>query len=347
MAEEPYWVLVIEDDPDAASFTRSALERGAGMTTVLAGDGAAALQALQESRFDLVVSDIELPGGSGLDLLPRIHRLAPGVPVMVLTAHAKVEYAVQALREDVEEFLTKPVSVATLTQRATTLARQGRERRLATPRPQVVLAVGAHPDDVEIGVGATLAAHSAAGDVLVVLTLSGGAVGGRTNDRRAESLAAAALVGARLIHLDFPDTRIDPAEGVITAIEQVIGEVVPDQVYTHTSHDRHQDHRAAHEAVQIAARTVPNLACYQSPSATVEFRPNRFVDVEGYLDAKLAMLAAFASQSHRDYLQPDIVLATARYWSRFGVSRYAEPLETIRSSVTLVPLPGPAGELAE
>ncbi|MGC3995148.1 MAG: response regulator [Propionicimonas sp.] len=346
MAEEQFRVLVIEDDPDAALFTCTALERVGGMSTVLARTAAAGLQALSEATFDLVLSDIELPGESGLDILPEVHRLAPGVPVVMLTAHASVDYAVDALRAGVDEFLSKPIGVEALVDRVNTLASDGRERRARSPRARTVLAVGAHPDDVEIGVGAALGAHRAAGDEIVILTLSGGGVGGDTAARQAEARAAAAIVGARLIHLDFPDTRIDPADGVITAIEGVIAEVRPDQLYTHTAHDRHQDHRAVNEAVQVAARSIPNLACYQSPSSTVDFRPNRFVDVEGHLDTKLAMLAAFASQSHRGYMQPDIVLATCRYWSRYGVSRFVEPLEAIRSTVQLAPVVGPAGELS-
>ncbi len=346
MAEE-FLALVIEDDPDSAAFTRTVLERHAGMRTTLAGDAASALVALQEQRFDLVVSDIELPGGSGLDLLPEIHRLAPGVPVIVLTAYGKADYAIRALRGDADEFLIKPVTVTHLTDRALSLARQGRETRRQAPRARTVLTVGAHPDDIEIGIGATLAAHQAAGDTLVNLVLSGGAVGGDTARRHEEAQAAAAIVGARLIHLDFPDTRLDQATaGIITAIEEVIRDAKPDQVYTHSVHDRHQDHRAASRAVAIAARPVAGIACFQSPSSTVDFRPDQFIDVENHLPTKLRMLAAHASQSHRSYMQEDVVRATARYWARFGVGRYVEPLETITSSVILTAHPGPAGELA-
>jgi LmbE family N-acetylglucosaminyl deacetylase len=148
------------------------------------------------------------------------------------------------------------------------------------------------------------------------------------------------MVGARLVQLNFEDTRLDPAYGVITAVEEVIADVKPDRIYTHSTHDRHQDHRAVNQSVQIAARMAPNLASlasFQSPSCTTEFQPDQFVGVEGFLDIKLRMLAAYASQSHRDYMDADLVRATARYWSRFGGGRYAEPLETIRSNITLVP----------
>ena len=334
MAEVPHRALVIEDDPDAAVFVQTVLERRAGMDVVIAGDADSALKALAAGPFDLIVADIELPGQSGLQMLPRARKLAPGVPVIVVTAHGNLDYALEALRNDVDEFLLKPVRVADLVERATTLATDGRVRRAAAA-PSSVLAVGAHPDDVEIGVGGTLAAHADAGDRLTILTLSRGAVGGEIDVRRREAHAAAEVIGAQLVHLEFEDTFLDPAGGVTAAVENVIADVKPDRIYTHTRSDRHQDHRAVHDATQIAARNVPNLACYQSPSTGIEFRPNRFVDIEVFLDIKLRMLAAHTSQCHRDYLAPDLIRATARYWSRFGGGRYVEPLETIRSSVRL------------
>jgi LmbE family N-acetylglucosaminyl deacetylase/CheY-like chemotaxis protein len=344
MPEVSYRALVVEDDPDAAQFVETILERRAGMEVVVAGDADSALEALAAGPFDLIVSDIELPGQSGLQMLPQAKKLAPGVPVIVITAHGSLDYAVEALRNDVDEFLLKPISVADLVERATTLANEGRVRR-AEAAPSSVLAVGAHPDDVEIGVGGTLAAHSNAGDRLTILTLSRGAVGGEIEVRRREARAAAEIIGAQLVHLDFHDTFLDPASGVTTAVENVIADVNPDRIYTHTRSDRHQDHRAVHDAVQIAARKVPNLACYQSPSTSIDFRPNRFVDIEPFLDTKLRMLAAYTSQGHRDYMAADLMRATARYWSRFGGGRYVEPLETIRASVKFPGAP-PAGQLA-
>jgi LmbE family N-acetylglucosaminyl deacetylase len=89
------------------------------------------------------------------------------------------------------------------------------------------------------------------------------------------------------------------------------------------------------QAVEVAARRVPSLACFQSPSSTIDFRPTRFVPVDGFVDTKLRMLEAFASQNHRDYMDPELVRATARYWSRFGTGSFAEPLETIRAAAML------------
>ncbi|MFC8799303.1 PIG-L family deacetylase [Promicromonospora sp. NPDC057138] len=338
--------LVVEDDPDSGAFTCTVLEKRAGMRAVVAQDADAALAALGAESFDLVVIDVELPGRSGLQILPEVHRLAAGVPVIILTAHNRVDYAVGALRGDVDDFLVKPVDVELLASRATTLARRGRERREAN-RTKTVLAVGAHPDDVELGVGGALAAHAGAGDQLVIVTLSNGSMGGDAEVRHKEARAAAEIVGAKLIHLGFEDTHLDPASGPITALEDVVRDVRPDQVYTHSNHDWHQDHRAVHQTVQVATRDVRDLACFQSPSSTVDYRPNRFVDIAEHLETKLLMLRAFESQAHRAYLAEDVVRATARYWSRFSVGRYAEPLETMRTTLRLPPsaggLPGNLG----
>jgi len=333
VSDEAFRALVLEDDPDAAEFVRIALARYGGMHVDLAEDAESALAALRRSTYDVLVSDIQLPGRSGLDILPEVRAIDPTLPIMIVTAFPTVTHAVTALREAADDFLVKPVPASTVVERATELAQRARwERDSSRLR---VLAVGAHPDDVEIGVGATLAAHAAAGDEVVLLTLSGGAVGGPAAARHEEALAAAAVIGARLVHLDFPDTRLDPAQGPISAIEEVVGDVSPHRVYTHSVHDRHQDHRAVNEAVQIAARQVPSLLCFQSPSATVAFSPNRFVDVDGFLETKLRMLAAYASQAHREYMAPDMVRATARYWSRFSPADEVEPLETVRASETL------------
>ena len=335
MADDQLRALVLEDDPDAAEFLRIALSQHGGMAVDVAGTVEHALTALQAGTYDVLLTDIELPGRSGLEALPEIRRLDPLMSVIVVTAYATVDNAVGALREAADEFLVKPVPATVVVERAVELATRSREQRSGAR--QRVLAVGAHPDDVEIGIGATLAAHAAAGDDIVVLTLSGGAVGGATPSvRHAEAAAAAAVVGARLVHLDFPDTHLDPASGVITAIEEVVSDVGPDRIYTHGVHDRHQDHRAVHDAVEIAARRVASVWCFQSPSSTVAFAPTRFVDVDGFLETKLRMLAAYVSQAHREYMQPEIVRATARYWGRFSPAQEVEPLETVRASETLV-----------
>ncbi|PZQ89091.1 MAG: hypothetical protein DI534_09985 [Leifsonia xyli] len=336
MVEESRRVLVVDDDPDVAMFVKTVLERRGGCVVQTASDGPSALTAVGAFRPDVVVTDIQMPGLSGLDLLTAIRIDTPWMPVVIMTAHVSVDYAVSALRAQADEFLTKPIDSARLVEVVTRLSEEGRARREAASQKQYVLAVGAHPDDVEIGVGGILAAHRAAGDEITILTLSRGSRGGDADDRQDESLASAELLGARLFLKDLVDTEIPGGGPTVRLIEEVVREVIPTVVYTHTNHDRHQDHRAVHEATVVATRTIDTVACYQSPSATVDFRPTRFVAIDGFVERKLELLACFRSQAdQRSYLAPDFVTATARYWSRFGGGSNVEPLEIVRETADL------------
>lgn len=332
MADQPYRVVVVEDDRDVALYVKTVLEKRGCLVEAIT-DPALARSAMGAFEPDVVITDIEMPGITGLELIDEVRAERPGTPVVVMTAHVSVDYAVAALRSQADEFLTKPVASADLISVVTRLGEEFRRVKAATPPRDVVLAIGAHPDDVEIAAGGILAAHRAAGDAVTILTMSRGARGGEADDRQHESLAAAEYIGARLFLEDLVDTQISSADPTVGIIERVVREIAPTVVYTHSNHDRHQDHRAVHDATLVATRNVRTVACYQSPSATVDYRPNRFVSIDGFTDAKLGLLACFASQATiRDYLEPDFVLATARYWSRYGGGTSCEPLEIVRES---------------
>jgi LmbE family N-acetylglucosaminyl deacetylase len=337
LVDETYRVLVVDDDPDVALYTSTVLERRGGCIVRAVSDPFQARAAVDDFRPDVVVTDIEMPGMTGLELIAQLRADQPGLPVVVMTAHISVEYAVGALRSQADEFLTKPIASADLISIVQRLASQGRANRDAGRPREYVLAVGAHPDDVEIGVGGILAAHRDAGDTVVILTMSRGGKGGSPDDRQSESLAAADALGARLFLEDLVDTEIANTGPTVVIIERVIQQVNPTIVYTHSVHDRHQDHRAVHEATVVAARAVDTVACYQSPSATVDFRPSRFVSIDDYVEKKLELLSYFQSQTTlRKYLDTDFVLATARYWSRFSsAGDHVEPLEIVRDAADL------------
>jgi len=332
-------VLVIDDDPDSVLLLTDVLGRRGGMdvTSALTPQEALTILSTQDGSdraFEVVVTDVEMPGMSGLQLLGRLREDFPDLPVVVITAHATVHYAIEALRGQADEFLRKPLNPEELLTTVGRLGHAARSRVLA--HRQVVLAVGAHPDDVEIGVGGLLSLHHAQGDQVAIVTLSRGARGGLSTVREEESRAAARLVDAQLMLGDLEDTRIPVSDPTVSTIQRVIADVEADIVYVHSLNDLHQDHRAVHQATMVAARRVATVACYQSPSATVDFRPNRFVAIDAHLDRKLALLACFESQaSQRDYLEPEVVVATARYWSRYGGGQFTEPLEVMRDGVRL------------
>ncbi|HUC59893.1 MAG TPA: response regulator [Streptosporangiaceae bacterium] len=317
-------ILLVEDDPDTARFIELVLGR-AGFQVEHHQDPASALPRLRKQRWDLLITDIEMPGMTGIELLETIRAQSPALPVIVISAHATVDNALRALRSRADDFMQKPLRPDSLLATVRALLARG---HTATER---VLAVGAHPDDVEIGAAGTLLAHGAAGHEVAILTMSLGARGGPDGERAEEAREAAAILGAELYLEDLEDTRISESDPTIGAIMAVVESLNPTTVYTHSIHDVHQDHRNTHRAVMVAAREVSSVLCFQSPSATVDFHPARFVTIDDYLPVKLAAIKAFGSQATvRQYLEPDLIEATARYWSRFGTGRHAEAFEVVR-----------------
>ena len=102
---------------------------------------------------------------TGIELLEAVREISPQLPVAVVTAHPSVDYAVRALRNKADEFLEKPVRPDKLVETVTALVAKGRAAREAAR--QSVLAIGAHPDDVEIGAAGTLAMHRRLGHEVV------------------------------------------------------------------------------------------------------------------------------------------------------------------------------------
>lgn len=125
---ENYRVLVVDDDPDVANYVRVIVERHTGSLVRIIGDPALARQTAAEFGPDVVVTDIEMPGMSGLEMMGLLHEDSPGLPVIVMTAHASLEYAVQALRSQAEEFFVKPIASAQLSAAVLRLAAQWRSR---------------------------------------------------------------------------------------------------------------------------------------------------------------------------------------------------------------------------
>lgn len=329
---EPYRVIVVEDDVDVAFYIKTILTKNGCIVQTFV-DPSFGQQAMRLYEPDVVITDIEMPGISGLELIDLVRQVRPGTPVVVMTAHASADYAIEALRNNADEFLTKPIASADLISIVSRLAEEFRAAKGTMTEPEEVLAIGAHPSDIEVGVGGILAAHKAAGDKINLLVMSRGGRQGNVSLRQNEAFTSAELLGARLILEDLVDTEISSAEPTIGLIDKAVREVNPTIVYMHSDHDLHQDHRAVHAATLLATRSVRTVSCYQSASSTADFRPNRFMNIDGFVEAKTELVSAHKSrvEASRHYAL-DFVTATARYWSRFGDGDYCEPLEIVRDS---------------
>jgi len=100
-------ILVIEDDADIATVLRDRLET-MGNEVVTAIDGQAGLEAFEREAPNLLLLDLELPKVNGMDVLRRIRKNSPEVPIVVMTAHGTIARAVEAMKEGATDFITKP-----------------------------------------------------------------------------------------------------------------------------------------------------------------------------------------------------------------------------------------------
>ncbi len=338
-ADAPGRILVVEDDLVTGRVLTQLLGDRGGFDVTHTTDPHNGLKRASSESWDLVLTDVEMPGMTGLELLQALRQVAPDLPVVVLTAHASVDFAVRALRDRADEFLQKTLPPEEILATVTALVAKGRAARLASR--QAVLAIGAHPDDVEIGAAGALLVHRDMGHEVSILTLSRGARGGAESTRADESQTSAREIGATLFLEELQDTRINEGDPTIGAITNVVEAVRPTVIYTHSLHDVHQDHRNTHRAAMVAAREVGRVYCFQSPSATVDFRPTRFVTIDEQLDRKVSAIQAFGSQVEiRGYLETDIIQSTARYWSRYGDGRFAEAFEVVREGGMSTRRPG-------
>jgi two-component system response regulator PilR (NtrC family) len=103
-------ILVVDDERSMQEFLEIFL-RGEGYEVTTAGDAAAARALLENDEFDVVITDIQMPGGSGLELLHAARDASPDAMVIVITAYASTETAIAAMKDGAYDYLTKPFRV--------------------------------------------------------------------------------------------------------------------------------------------------------------------------------------------------------------------------------------------
>ena len=202
--------------------------------------------------------------------------------------------------------------------------------RFAAPVPQVesfqrYLFVGPHPDDIEIGAGATAAKLTAAGKRVTFLVCTDGRFGiehapqGTTPEelvglRKAEAIASAQALGVTDVRfLDFSDGGFYDFETLVKAMAQIVGDVQPELIFApdpDVTSECHIDHRNAGEAAKRLAFFAPFpevMAQYGAAPAPVRAlafymtaRPNRFVKTNGLLNRQLGAILCHRTQFTQD-----------------------------------------------
>ena len=220
-----------------------------------------------------------------------------------------------------------------------------------------ILIIAAHPDDEVLGCGAIIAKYSKTNEIYVLILGEGitsryknreEAKSGEILDLKNKSIEAGKILGVKeTIFFDFPDQRFDslPFLEIVKRVEEIIVEINPGIIYTHSPSDLNLDHRITFEAVLTATRPKPGLCvkkilAFEVISSTEwsfgkinkQFCPNIFEDISEYIELKIKAFNAYDSEK-REYPHSRSKEAIISLANRRGASvglKSAEALELIR-----------------
>lgn len=192
-----------------------------------------------------------------------------------------------------------------------------------------ILAIGAHPDDIELGCGGTLIKAAQLGHNIFMYVLTRGEASGDPVERTKEAMAAAAFIGARTLWVDnFEDANLTVCRELVSRIEYFIDQSKADLVLTHSENDYHHDHRAAAEATLEAGRYSRNIVAYEIP-VTKRFSPGGYYDISDVIEKKTELIRLFESQRDKLFTNEKAIRGLSNY--RAFQSRLSTHLDAVES----------------
>ncbi len=159
-----------------------------------------------------------------------------------------------------------------------------------------ILVVSAHPDDLELSCGGTVAKFIAEGARVTNLIMVGGVPHVKYLDN------AAAKIGYEPVIYSLTDDRFQVNKDTIRSVDTIVSEISPDLIITHSSEDWHQDHRACNEIVSIIRRNQPVdvwlMSSYPYDLKYKSFNPNLYVDISEYAQIKYSAISEYLNVGH-------------------------------------------------
>jgi len=200
-----------------------------------------------------------------------------------------------------------------------------------------VLAVGAHPDDLELGIGGTLARLSRSGARVVMVVVS---IPSRLRSRRNEARQAADILGCELRFLT-PNrcSRVEDLKShqLVGMIDGLVRDLKPAAMFTHCLANLHLDHKLAYEACMSSQRLrYFDIYCYSPTSChavNIPFFPQAYIDITGTIDAKMKAIRVHSSQFDSRGLNTERYREADGQTGRIVGVDYAEGVEIVRMKV--------------
>jgi LmbE family N-acetylglucosaminyl deacetylase len=178
-----------------------------------------------------------------------------------------------------------------------------------------ILAIGAHPDDIEIGCGGSIKRHAQNGDEIFFVIMTCGEGGGvNVEVRKKEALHAANILGvSQVFFLDYEDTKVPNNVDAIIKIEKIVREINPQRAYIPYHDEVHQDHRNTHFNAISACRNVSQVLMYEGPSTMNTFNVTFWIDIDATVKDKVAAIEAHVSQGQKQILKTDSIIGMNKF----------------------------------
>ena len=213
-------------------------------------------------------------------------------------------------------------------------ARRLRVDALSSYAGKTVLAVGAHPDDLELGIGGTLARLSASGARVVMAVLS---IPNHLESRSAEARRAAKILGCE-IRLLTPDrcSRVEDLKSheLVGMIDGLVRELRPSAMFSHCLANLHLDHKLAYDACMASQRlSYFDIFCYSPTSChsvNIAFHPHAYIDISETIEAKMKAIRSHSSQFESRGLKTEHYRDASNRTGKIVGVEYAEGLEVVR-----------------
>ncbi|MGD2068932.1 MAG: response regulator, partial [Gemmatimonadota bacterium] len=284
-------VLVVEDAMDQALLIRTFLGTEEHWDVSHVQDGDRAIELLDERPFDLLITDLNLPGTSGFDVLRHVRSHHEGLPVLAVTGYTGPQYAEEAYRAGAADVVQKPLAKDELLAR---IHRLLPEAVFGAPSAGTVLAVGARPGDVELGCGGALARHAGAGQDVVIVVLdrrleAGGPDAAAAAQRSAEHLGARMVLAEAALGPSADEARLQ------LFVNRLATDLGPAVAYVPAPGDAAPDRAATGRLARAALAGTPLVLGYVTGTSRDDLVPEQFTDVAEHMASKAESVAYYQS----------------------------------------------------
>lgn len=318
-------VLYVEDAFDQAMLVKAFLNTVPGCQVTHSQDGDQAARLIESRDWDLLITDLNLPGIDGFSIIRKMRAKSKTTPILVTTGYTQAQYEEQALRAGADQVLIKPLRHNDFVARVTQMI-ESDSSQIEDDREETVLAVCGRLGDVEMGCGGTLMQLQEKGLPVVVVPVL------MSEDDGIEAEEKAFRIASTIMGLDprFDRKLIGDEAGLWGMLDRVVQEIRPTTVYLPAPDDRDESRQFAHALGKRAAAKARRIFGYETATTGLEFVPGEFVDVRAQMVMKMEALAAYQSMgAPRVDLRPRMAQAYARYWGRFREFTEVEAFEIV------------------